>query len=1203
MKVDPHDVFRNYNHGEAIRHIDLLTNEIAKKEDSIKEFLKEKSSHVIGNTIKIKNVYGRVERIKNNLENIVRNYHDLVSDIKDTTLVNYKELPYTREFNLFEKSIVKNVWEKKWNSYQFMFKNPFFQGRNKEGGRKSDGYHFVIKKKEELSNFDCFYLNNYINNIYFDINKKGSEEDYIYVINKIYTDIYICLNVLNSLLKKDEIKNVYMNIFHNKNSVKYLNCFMKKHKDNFCDILLKLIYSSFYNLSYNINCKIKTIPKCVIVLLLFFKKKNKQINDILKDDLFINILNARINLLNNFIQRKSSSKEKRIITFEKVKACFKKSIHLVLNSKYILLLLIGVRKYGKTEKENTLVLAENSLKSTKEFSSNGQDKHHGEKRHHEEEDKGEERCTCSDEGIYSDSTHGKKCNHSDYFSPCENNPFLRKMKSELFILQDPFQGVENRKMKKNKEFYNFVINSMNEINDIICRDSDQHFMLLCRNYALFVKLIYEYMIKLLLQYYNQSEGIIDRYYDLFKEYENIKLLHSKIKRKIVASENYFNEIVEDVDIHISNNHLNNVCDTIFEIFFFFFFNKFVSVIPFFDNKPMNKWKLLVTKFLRNLFSNLSQSHEKLLEIKNHIFYSFLLNSFYFYNEFYSSDVDLVYDHFCEIERGISGGSGKSFQREVEENYHVDKNTFNEKYFHAEFKRAIKEKINPLLIRAHKMIMFIESKEIKHGGNPGLLLMGGEQDLTSFRKLLDSFVGILACQTASPGEEEEVKETSGDISTSVLATAAITEADEQQGSEVKGLGRHSNGSEVEESTNEECKPLQLYSNLKKYKTKRTFNEFLKSYEKTSKRPDQNGPINFERKKELTDDMLEEPNFCFDDLKSIFFHIVYKIVKIALKSFCLDYFDNLEKQLYFYLNMLINDDVENVICEKMNCHLVNIFSFSNIFILYVEKVMNTDMHRDVLIFIVKSVLLKKVLQIYRKFVGWVREVHEGDGKGESVHQDRGKEEGQSGGKDCAEDGEKNGRKDGRRNVKRTNLLNKKVTELYNIVLLDLTFCEKILDKNMIVNKSFYVNLIWRYRSNERYYIQACFYFLDVYKETYNVYGEKENKHSIAPISDAEEEDATVTSHPLRELIDDILVELNKLDNLNSIIFQRHIRLLSQRAIKDSYFLYYLFVQGPALNNLLLNLQKDTEKKDVHVFNYNEVQTIKGNFIEDKLLGFFF
>ncbi|SCO93951.1 conserved Plasmodium protein, unknown function [Plasmodium malariae] len=1266
MKVDPGEIFKNYNHNETVKCIDSLRDNIINKEDAIKDFLKKKSSKVIDNTIKIKNIYGNVEKIKHNIEYIISNYNKLINDVKSSAGVTFKESCYTKELNESEKNIIKNVWMQKYDKYEFLFNNSFFLLNSEE----NNYYDFVKKKKEDLINYDCFYLNNYINNIYFDINKKVSEENYIYVVNKVYTDIFICLKILNSILKNEEIRNIYKKIFDSQSSLYYLNSFASKYKENFYEILLKLIYSSYYNLTYNNNCKINAIPKCVIVLLIFYNQKNSQFIDIIKNNLFEEILNARINLINNFIKKKKFLGEKNFL-FAKLKTSFKKITYLLLNTKYILLLLIDVKKKDLLEKIKKGEAHKEALEQTREES------HEDAREQTPKLKEGEDKITQSDTSTnvqieQSELTCAKKDTillkeqeksdrsvnrkYSDDSTETQGKTFLEIMKNDLFILQDLFHEDKKKEIKKYKEYYNYGINSTNEIKNIMNKNSIENLKLLQKNYSECVNRIYDYMVHLLHLYYYENEyNFICNF--LFKEYTSIKLLYNKMKTKILTKEKYFNKFMKDVDFFISNDYLNAIHDQIFEIFFFLFFNKFISAIPFFDTKPINKWKLIIIKLLQILFYNISSmTYEKTFEMERYIFHSFLLNSFYFYYEFYTTDLDSIYTEFCKIEKYSNKNvkSRKNFQKELSEYFLTNKNSSKDKYFHNEFKKIIKEKIHPLMFNAYKLIMYIESKEINSSVNSDFFSTNEEDTtLIDFHKEFNAFMNILKYQKGVPSNisnEHILKKcnmlliflkstTRGKINgemnffPSTDDSGVFNNANNEQ--RVANIVNVSNAANIAneilnydsstklydqiqrtEDINEEYKELWFYINLTRYNNKQEFSKFLNCYciglkERNTLESEKayNKEISSDKEKYLNDDYYynyyhnegdscisgdihgddsndgakSEQNFCLNDLKSIYFHIVYHIFKISLKCFCLEHFDNLECYLDFLLNMLSNNDMKNIICEKMNCHLVNIFTFSNIFILYIEKVINTEMYRSIIIFIVKSVLQKRIYKIYRKFICKIKEIYLNESREET--------------------------KD------KKNFLDKKITELYNILLLDLCFCEQILDKNTIINKYFYESLISRYRENEIYYMQACLYFIHIYKEKYNVYSEKKinenntKKHLFfkklhkKDTHTQKKVETNPSSYLFKIIIDDILAELNKLDNLNSIIFQKHIRLLSQNIIRNSYLLYYLFAHSSTLNNLLLNVQKEEKQKSLEIFNFNEIHMIDNSLIEDKLFKFFF
>ncbi|CRG94818.1 conserved Plasmodium protein, unknown function [Plasmodium gallinaceum] len=1177
MKLDTDEIFKNYNHNETIKIIDNLRKEIIKKEDSIKDFLKKKNTSVIKNTIKIKNIYGSVEKIKSNLEEIIVNYNELINDIKNKNSLYFKE-SYAKELSDSEKNVVKDVWLKKYDNYEFLFNISIL----------NSDYCFVKKKKEELINYDFFYLNNYINNVYFDINKRVSEEDYIFALNQIYTDIFICLKVLQSILKNDKIKETYKNMFKNENCIYCLNSFVKNHKDNFCEIILKLIYSSFFNLTYNNSCKIKTIPKSIIILLIFYNKNNCQTLDIIKNDLFYEIFTLRINLIDKFIQKKSNIKD---FNFEKLKNYFKKIINLILNSKYILLLLIHT---NNVEFQNKLKGEENKF-SLECYYDKYVDNNKNENNYLIEENKKNESS-----------------------SPFENfneneNKFLEKMKNEIFILQNVCNKNETE-IKKIKEYFNYSINSIEEIKNILNKNSIDNFRLLYKSYIECVNKAYKYMINLLQEYYKNKYIMCS---DFFKEYTSIRIFYNEIKEKICFKEKYFSTFISNVNSYINDNYLNFILEKVFEIFFFFFFNKSITAVPFFDMKPVNKWKFIIRDIFRNLFYNVSLFYEKKFEIQNYIFYSFVLNSFYFYYEFYNIDLKLIYTEFLRIENFTSKNSKikKSFQKELSEYFLTNKNVLKEKYFHNDFKRIIKEKIHPLIYSAYKLIIFIDSKEIKETGNVDFLYMYENINWNDFYNIFHAFSNVLKYYNNENDDTDNINSKKRNIlltffksfnsgkseiinpvnnksdyfsniincTSNHISNNNINEMNENMISR-NSFNILNNNEDIQkkELSNEENKELYFYINLIRFNSKLSFSKFLNCYEnleKTITLNDDNinkNNYDFHEEKILGEDLQNEPNFCLNDLKSIFFTLVYNIFKISLECFCLEYFENLKSYLDLFLNMLLNNEIKNILCERMNCHLINILIFSNIYIIYIEKLMKTDIYRSIVIFIVKTILQRRIYKIYYNFLNKLKEHYFYEGKKEND---------------------------------KKNLLNTKITELYNIILLDLCFCEQVLDKNTIINKSFYESLILRYNENKKYYIKSCFYFIHIYKEKYNVYSEKKinenniKKHKLFLKLNQKDkkEKKKLSSYLLKIIIDDILTELNKLDNLNTIIFQKHIRLSAQNIIKNSYLLYYLFVNGSTLNNIL-NTQKNTNEKLLEIFNFNKVDMINNNFIENNLFNFF-
>ncbi|CXI94531.1 conserved Plasmodium protein, unknown function [Plasmodium berghei] len=1240
MKVDLNEIFQNYNYNETVKQIENLRNTITSKEDSIKEFLRKKSSNVINNTIKIKNIYSSVYNIKDNLDNIITSYEDLIYDVKNTTAVNFKEVSsssYKKKLSHFEQTVVKDVWNKKYESYEFLFQNSFFDLLNNE---ENNYYDFMKKNKEELVNYDCFYLNNYTNNIYFDINKKVSEEDYIYVLNKIYTDIFICLKFLNSLFKNQTIRDIYIKIFNNKNSVKYLNSYIYKHKENFSNIILKLIYSSYYNLTYITSSKIKLITKSLIVLLIYCNEKNAHTNEIIKGDIFENILENRMNLIYNLIgqNKEENYNSKNIVnanddnksyhpyhnvSFESLKNNFKKATYLLLNTKYTLMLLarFDTQKIHKILNEEIVY---DSVKNVINYNV--------------------QTSYSNDEDNMAFPTEMKNKSNlmeiNQNFENNENNKFIQLMKNDLFILQDIFfqNNNDNRQtnqVNKIKSYYNHAINNIDEINNIINKNDVSKFKLLYKRYTECAVDIYRYMIKILHDYYYKNKYSCI-YENLFTKYEDIKMFQKKLRQAILIRENYFNKYINDVDIYIYyNNNLNFIHDRIFETYIFLFLNKFICAIPFFDSKDINKWKIVILKFLKNLFHNISLSYHNNYIIQDYIFYSFLLNSFYFFYQFYNNnDLECVYSKFYQIEK-YSNEANKikeSNDMGLSQYFLTNKNVLKEKIFHTKFKELIKEKINPIIYSAYKLIIFIENKEmIKNCNDTNFLFINADQNKVNFFDIFNSFVNLLNVPTESQfnwknqidhddKKNEDIyldklnkfdlldsflkfnygisknvnlpkNENCEDISKNknFHISDNITLNDNTDINNYENMGNNFNISdqattkqiEIKEKLNEkEYAELYFFMNLFKYNNKKSFNAFL-DCPKDKNNKDRNNMYSKILKE-------EERNFLVTDIKSIYFSLVYKMFKIILKCLCIEYFANLKKYLYSYIPILFNNDIKNIICEKVNCHLVNIFMFSNILILYIEKIMNTNMYRDIIIFIIKLLLQKKIFFIYYIFIENIKKMYASSiGK-------------------VSQDGYSK------------NILDKKITGLYNIILLDLSFADKILDKNAIVNKSLYENLISRYRRYKKYYIKSCLYFIDIYKEKYNAYSDKKissnnitensnffykkiNKEYADNENKANYNNGTSNSL-LKMIIDNVLVELNKFDNLSNIIFQKHILSLSQGMIKNTYFLYYLFVHDSIINNIFIDVL-EPKNPSIEIFTFNQVLAIDHCFIEEKLLDFFF
>ncbi|SOV83630.1 conserved Plasmodium protein, unknown function [Plasmodium sp. gorilla clade G3] len=1292
MKVDIEGLFKSYNHNETIKYIDKLRDEIIEKEDDIKEFLKKESNNVIDNTIRIKKIYGCVEKTKKNLEYIISNYNKLIDDVKTSHVFNIQDI-YKNELNVIEKDIVKNVWMKKYDKYEFLFENPFFEKKNKEGkddlgniinnikinedtflNTKKESmiikYDYLINKNERkediIRNYDCFYLNNYINNIYFDINKKIEEENYIYCINKIYRDIFISLIVLKSILKNEKIQNIYINILKKKkqNCNYYLNNFVNKYKHHFSKVILKLIHYSFYNLTYKHSCNFQTIIKSIMILLIFYNNKNSDIinfihknkenikehdiNNKQLSNLFHAILNARLKLMYNFINKKKNKKfnkcneadrntiQKNEITnnneylpFNKLQIYFKKIIYLLLNTKYILLLLI----------DNTCPHLHQHIKK-KNNNNNNNNEHIYEINIKEKYsniityDKNE---ICENQSMYKqidtvDKIHINKENELHIVECFENN-FLQYMKNEIFILQDIYNNKEYIKnnIEKNKKYFNYHINNIQDIKEKILNiNTVENFILLYKHYNECIKNIYKYVIYLLHSYYYTNEYNIISIDLLFNEYTNIKLLYNEIKSTILLPEKYFKTFVEPLQHSssiINNNYLVNINEELFNYFLFLFFNKSISIIPFFDNKPINEWENILIKLFKSFSYHvttfLTYDNNRYFYIYDKIFFSFLLNAFYFYYEFYNIDLKMIYSEFLNVQKYSNNTKYFLKDKKKSQNHlseHVSNNNKDftkEKHLNNAFKNIMKEKIHPLLFSAYKLILFIEIKKINTFVNVDFLYMNKNKDLSNFHELYYIFINILnnydnikANTHVNDGFQgydillNLLKENDHDLYLNIN-----TNNDKEKiNDDIKKInsdethGVHVNYSN--DFNDEEYKEFFFYVNLLRYNNKYKFNHFLDSLKNTQIYNQSNDMSNIFNNNDNNENghiinnnniSSNEPNFSLNDIKSIFFYIVYKIFKMCMKCFCSEYFDNLKSNLYYYLHMLLNYNMEHILCDKINCHLLNIFIFSNIFIIYIENVMTTEQYKNIIIFIIKTILQKKIYQIYLTFLQNVKDIY-------IIEMDKSQNK---------------------------NLFNKKITELYYILLFDLYFCEQVLDKNSIINKSFYEDLIYLYKRNESYYIKSTFYFIDIYKQTYNVYNDnKYNNNNNNNIS-KEEYIQKQNNHPLiyklyktynnsvhneneknnnimknisfKLLIDDILVELNKLDNLNNIIYQKHIRSLVHNVMKNTYLLYYLFVQGTTLNNII-NTKIEEDQNNLDIFHFNNVLKIDDYSIEEKLFTFF-
>ncbi|CDO67085.1 conserved Plasmodium protein, unknown function [Plasmodium reichenowi] len=1342
MKVDIDGLFKSYDHNETIKYIDKLRNEIIEKEDDIKEFLKKESNNVIDNTIRIKKIYGCVEKTKKNLEDIISNYNKLVDNVKSTQVCNIEDI-YKNELNEIEKDIVKNVWLKKYDKYEFLFENPFFEKKNKEAkeglgniinniiinedaslNTKDENviikYDYLINKKENkkkdvIVNYDCFYLNNYINNIYFDINKKIEEENYIYCINKIYRDIFISLIVLKSILKNEKIQNIYMNIFKKPNCNYYLHNFVNKYKHHFSNVILKLIHYSFYNLTFKHSCNFQTIIKSIMILLIFYNEKNTDIinfihknkenikqHDINKkqmNNLFHAILNARLKLIHNFINKKKNKKfnkgnesdrntiqknelihNNEYLPFNKLHIYFKKIIYVLLNTKYILLLLI--------DNSCCPLLHEQHIKKK------NKDEHIYEKKYkknytdHITYEKNE---ICEKQFVYNqihtdDKIHINKENQIDVVESYENN-FLLYMKNEIFILQDIYNNKEDIKksIEKNKEYFNYHINNIEDIKEkILNTNTDENFILLYKHYNQCIKNIYKYVIYLLHNYYYTNEYNIISIDFLFNEYTNIKLLYNEIKSTILLPETYFKPFIKPLQHSsiINDNYLIKINEELFNYFLFLFFNKSISIIPLFDNKPIDQWENVLIKFFKSfsyhVTTYLTYDNNSYFSIHDKIFFSFLLNAFYFYYEFYNIDLKIIYSEFSKIPKHFNNtkkylkDKKKSHNRLSEHVLNNNNNYTKEKLFNNAFKNIIKEKIHPLLFSAYKLILFIEVKKMNTFVNVDFLYMNKNKDLSNFQELYDIFINILNnydnIKTNTQVNDDVqgydvllnlLKENDNDIYMNININTnkndINTKADDinkkaddinKKADDINKYGdeinKNSDGTQCvhvnycndfsnetqcvhvnycNDFNDEEYKEFYFYVSLLRYNNKNKFNHFLdglKNIQIYSQSNDMSNIFNNNENVHINKNnnnnnnvFNREPNFCLKDIKSIFFYIVYNIFKMCMKCFCSEYFDNLKCHLYYYLHMLLNYNMEHILCDKINSHLLNLFIFSNIFIIYIEKVMTTEQYKNIIIFIIKTILQKKIYQIYITFLQKVKDIY-------IIEMEK---------------------------AQNKNLFNKKITELYHILLFDLYFCEQVLDKNNITNKSFYEDLIYLYKRNEMYYIKSTFYFIDIYKQTYNVYNENQNnnnknknnnnnknnnknnnnnnniskeehvqKQNIHPLihklyksynnfvhNQNEKNNNIMKNISFKFLIDDILVELNKLDNLNNIIYQKHIRSLVHNVIKNTYLLYYLFVQGTTPNNII-NTKIEEEQNNLDIFHYNNVLKIDDHSIEEKLFTFF-
>ncbi|SOV19654.1 conserved Plasmodium protein, unknown function [Plasmodium gaboni] len=1305
MKVDIDGLFKSYDHNETIKYIDKLRDEIIEKEDDIKEFLKKESNNVIDNTIRIKKIYGCVEKTKKNLEDIISNYNKLIDDVKASQVFKIQDI-YKNELNEIEKDIVKNVWLKKYEKYEFLFENPFFfEKKNKEGkeglgyimnniiinedafiNTKEDSmiikYDYLINKNEIkediLLNYDCFYLNNYINNIYFDINKKMEEENYIYCINKIYRDIFISLIVLKSILKNEKIQNIYMNIFKKRNGNYYLNNFVNKYKHHFSNVILKLIHCCFYNLTYKHSCNFQTIIKSIMILLIFYNNKNTDIiNFILKNkenikendinnnqmsNLFQAILMARLKLIHNFINKKKKNKtfnkckepnintiqknelynnnnnnnssnnnnnnsnnnNNEYLTFNKLQLYFKKILYLLLNTKYILLLLI----------DNSCPLLHEHIKNNQNIYEDIYEKDKKKKNYSDNitYDKNE---ICENQYMYKHIDNNVKTyinneNELDIVESFENN-FLQYMKNEIFILQDIYNNKENIKnsIDKNKEYFNYHINNIEYIKEkILNTNTVENFILLYKHYYQCIRNIYKYIINLLHNYYytNEYYNIISIDF-LFNEYTNIKLLYNEIKSTILQPEKYFKPFVQPLQNSsiINNNYLININQELFNYFLFLFFNKSISIIPLFDNKPIDQWQNVLLKFFKSFSYHvttfLTYDNNSYFSIHDKIFFSFLLNAFYFYYEFYNIDLNIIYSEFCNIHKN-SNNTKYMKDKKKSQNYlshdllNNNNNFTKENHFNSAFKNIIKEKIHPLLFSAYKLILFIEIKKMNTFVNVDFLYMNKNKDLSNFQQMYDIFINIL-------NNYDNIKTNTTDVNHTfqgydiLLNLLKENDDDISLNINIKNNDKVKSTDEINKNSHqtqfvpmdycndfndEEYKEFYFYVNLLRYNNKYKFNNFLDNLKNTQIYTQSNDISNiFNNNQNVHNNNNNnnyniEPNFCLNDMKSIFFYIVYNIFKICMKCFCSEYFDNLKCHLYYYLPMLLNYNMEHILCDKINCHLLNIFIFSNIFIIYIEKVMTTEQYKNIIIFIIKTILQKKIYEIYFTFLQKVKDIY-------IIEIDK----------------EQN-----------KNLFNKKITELYHILLFDLYFCEQVLDKNNITNKSFYEELISIYKRNKSYYIKSTFYFIDIYKQTYNVYNENKynsnnnnnniskdeytQKQNIHPLllklyksynnsvhNQKEKNNIILKNISFKFLIDDILIELNKLDNLNNIIYQKHIRSNVHNVMKNTYLLYYLFLQGNTLNNII-NTKQEEDQNNLDIFHFNNVLKIDDHSIEEKLFSFF-
>lgn len=1118
MKQIVEDMLKSCDHEETVKVLEQLNKEIKEKEDSLKDFLKRENTSIIDNTIKIKNVYGGVEKIKLNLEEIIHHYGELLKDLKNKnsfyTSKENQERQSEKDSELIseicERTEIENLWIRKYERYQFLFRHQL------------DHYEcadIVQLNKEELKYHNFFYLNTHINNLYLDINKKVNEENYVTVLNRIYTEVFFHLKVFQSMIKNATLQKkverlVVRNTTESQNTL-YLDSVVQNQRDKFISVLMKIWHSSLYNVTRKVQCRIKTVVTSLMVLLLFYNKQNEALLDIPINGFFEEIMNARRSIMEESLLKKEDSKHR---SFERMKDKIEQELSLVLNSKYIFWILWNIEG-GTRENETTL----------------------------------------------------ERKNPSS-ISSCR---FIEKMKSELFMLQKELESKESY-MEKSKNYFHMKVNSITDIQHIL-KDKDKSipdFQILYEYHVEDVQKMGKYMIEIVQEFYNKT---YDMDKEFFLEYSKIHSFYNEIKESIQKKENYFHSFINDMNPITNDNLVQDMMDRVFDVCLFFFFNKSLTALPFFDTKPIIPWKDLISYLLNQLFlsSSITSYDSIALQINKSVMYSFLLNVFYCFYELNNAELNSLPPEFLRVEYS----SKKCEIYEEVKGIEDYKKKMKHQLVHVEFKNLIKRKIIPLFYTLYKFLTFIEHKEIKLNNKSVYPEKGNTSTETSaFDKTFQNFIYLLKDPSvniqgeANPPNEEKIQFFHKFMQSMLIQNE--TEPSEEK--------------KNKKSSNNELRELNFYVHLNTFNSKIKFSHFMNRFAMELEQNHDQAVNTFDSSEyfkiensnvtSLRDEYKEEPNFSFSDLRCLFFRMAYKIMKIGFACFCLDYFTNVEKYLDSMLTSLIDGTVKNITCEEINPHLLNIFIFANLFITYIQRIIQSEEYQGLLVFMMKILLQKKILYIYRTFFNKVKEVHK---KELQKHQET-------------------------LGVR----WNKKVTQIYNILLLDICFCEVVLDRNTIVSKSVYEKMILRYKNLRRYYIHACYYFVNIYREKYNIYSERNislnqiKKHRLftklgEPVNDGNILDT------LKKLQEDVLYELNTLDTLCNLIFQKHIKKIAREQVRSCYVLFYLFVEGSTINNLLKeekdNSLQELSEQNVEIFNFVQVEKMtNSSFIEPYIMN---